>query len=1036
MPNWTDEQLKAINEDGKNIIVSAGAGSGKTAVLSERVLRKLKQGININELLILTFTNAAAKEMKERIRKKIQKENQLKDQLDLIDEAYITTFDSFSLSTVKKYHYLLNISPNVQIIDESLIELRKNKILDEIFEEKYNDELFKKLISDFCVKDDDNIKNYILNISKKLDLKTNKVEYLNRYINNYFNDERINEDINLYVKLLLKKINYISELTLDISFLVDGEYYNKFSDTLSKLINSKTYEEILNNVDISLPNLPKGSDNDVKKIKEDINGILKELKGLCKYEDIDDMKRQILSTKDYVEVIIDIILKLDDKIKQYKFTNDMYEFNDIALLAIDLLKNNEDVRLEMKNYFNEIMIDEYQDTSDIQEEFISLISNNNVYMVGDIKQSIYKFRNANPYIFKNKYDNYSDLNGGIKIDLNKNFRSRNEVINNINLIFENIMDDYIGGADYKKSHRMIFGNNSYIEKGNVNQNNNLQIYNYSFDRQSTYKKEEVEAFIIANDIKEKIDNKYKIFDKDKLIIRNANYSDFVILMDRSTNFLLYKKIFEYLGIPLTIYKDEKITEDILLSIIKNILSLIIDIHENRYDVKFKYEFISILRSPLYEVEDSIIFDYFLDNNFKENDLYNKCKEICEYIDNTSIKNIIEIVIDKFNFYDNFIKIGNIQSNIVKLDYIKNISENFSKIGYTIKDFINYLTEIISKKYDITFNQNKDDNNSVRIMTIHKSKGLEYSICYYPGLYPSFNISDLNERFMYSNKYGIICSSFNDGIDTTIYKELLKDDYINEEISEEIRLFYVALTRAKEKMIIVMDINDDNYITKSPLDSNVREKYRSFKDVILSIHNLLDSNIFNIDLDKLNISKDYNLIKNNNYLDYINIVDQKVKINEINIENNIIKEDSYSKKINKLIDNETKNNIILGTKIHYVLELVDLKNPNLDKIRVDDFIKNKVNKLLKNDVFKNVKDATVYKEYEFMYEKDDIVHHGIIDLMLIYDDKIDIIDYKLKNIEDENYILQLNGYKEYIKTKFNKETNIYLYSIIDEKIKKI
>ena len=238
------------------------------------------------------------------------------------------------------------------------------------------------------------------------------------------------------------------------------------------------------------------------------------------------------------------------------------------------------------------------------------------------------------------------------------------------------------------------------------------------------------------------------------------------------------------------------------------------------------------------------------------------------------------------------------------------------------------------------------------------------------------------------------------------------------------------------MIIVMDINDDNYITKSPLDSNVREKYRSFKDVILSIHNLLDSNIFNIDLDKLNISKDYNLIKNNNYLDYINIVDQKVKINEINIENNIIKEDSYSKKINKLIDNETKNNIILGTKIHYVLELVDLKNPNLDKIRVDDFIKNKVNKLLKNDVFKNVKDATVYKEYEFMYEKDDIVHHGIIDLMLIYDDKIDIIDYKLKNIEDENYILQLNGYKEYIKTKFNKETNIYLYSIIDEKIKKI
>ena len=156
----------------------------------------------------------------------------------------------------------------------------------------------------------------------------------------------------------------------------------------------------------------------------------------------------------------------------------LFEFNDIALLSIKILKENENIRNEIKSSLNEIMIDEYQDTNDLQEEFISLIANNNVYMVGDIKQSIYRFRNANPYIFKNKYDNYKLLNGGIAIDLNKNFRSRKEVLDNINLIFDLVMDDTLGGADYRKSHNMIFGNNLYIEKGNTNQNNNFEIYNY------------------------------------------------------------------------------------------------------------------------------------------------------------------------------------------------------------------------------------------------------------------------------------------------------------------------------------------------------------------------------------------------------------------------------------------------------------------------------------------------------------------------------------------------------------------------------
>ena len=1032
MTKWTDEQLSAINEDGKNIIVSAGAGSGKTAVLSERVIRKLKNGVNINELLILTFTNAAAKEMKERIRKKIVNDKSLYSQLDLIDSAYITTFDSFTLSVVKKYHYLLNLSPNLSIIDSSLITLQKEKILDEIFNDKYlnKDRLFEKLISDFCVKDDKEIKNYILQINNKLDLKSDKISYLQNYLENFFNDLKIDEDILKFENILKEKINEISVLLDEIE---DNEYFS----SLNPLLYSKTYDEILCNINISLPKLPRGSDENIKTIKDSISSVIKELKSLCKYKNKDEIKKYILSTYDYVKCIIDIILLLDEKIMDYKYKNDMFEFNDISLFAIKLLKENDDIKLQMRNSFNEIMIDEYQDTNDIQEEFISLISNNNVYMVGDIKQSIYRFRNANPYIFKNKYDNYKSNIDGIKIDLNKNFRSRKEVLDDINIIFELIMNDKFGSAEYSKSHKMVFANNTYNEEGNTNQNNNLQIYNYKYDKNSLFTKDEIEAFIIANDIKNKINSKYKIFDKDELLIRNINYGDFVILVDKSTNFNLYKKIFEYMNIPLTINKDEKITDDMLLLIIKNLISLIIKIHNKEFDTQFKYLFTSISRSPLCEEDDSLIFKYIINDDYKSSKLYDKCLNISSYLDNKSVKDFIYLLIDEFNIYENIIKIGDISSNIVKLDYILNITDNFSKIGYTINDFTEYLQDIIDKKYDITYNLNKDNLDSVKIMTIHKSKGLEYPICYYPSLYSKFNISDINDKFMFDNKYGIVSPVFDDGIDTTIYKELIKDNYIKEEISEKIRLFYVALTRAKEKMIFVCDLNDESNVMKNNIVSdNIKIKYRSFKDIILSIKEKLTNYITDINLDTLNMSKDYNLIKKTNYLDFINKVDEKIIVNEININNDIIENKSFSKKQNELISKNVKNNIDLGLNMHYLLEVIDFKHPNFDKINIDDYLKNKIIKFLGNDIFKDINNAKIYKEYEFMYNENNTTYHGIIDLMLVYSDRVDIIDYKLKDINDNNYKEQLGGYKKYIENKLNKKVNTYLYSIINEEIVEI
>lgn len=1018
MPVWTKEQNDAIYKSGTNIIVSAGAGSGKTAVLSERVIDKLKQGIHINELLILTFTKAAASEMKERIRKKIKKEN-LVQELDMIDASYITTFDSFALSVVKKYHYLINIAKDVNIIEESVVKIKKEEFLDEIFEDKYqNDTNFKKLINDFCVKDDKEIRKQILTINDKLDMLIDKIAYLENY---QFSD--IDKDINSYLIYIKKQILSLEDIIGELSNYVDSEYLNKLYEVINALLNSEIYLDIKNNSILKLPPLPRGSLDEAKKIKDKLNKKIKSINELCNYDSIDKIKETILKTKDYVKVIIDIILELTKKINFYKRQNDLYEFNDIALLAIKIVKENDNVALELKNNFKEIMIDEYQDTNDLQEEFIKYISSNNVYMVGDIKQSIYRFRNANPNIFKNKYDNYSQKIGGIKIDLNKNFRSRKEVLDDINLIFNLIMNDDIGGADYLKTHQMIFGNDSYINEGATKQDYNLEILEYEKDN-NNFSKDEVECFLIARDIKNKIDNNYQIFDKDELILRNVRYSDFVILLDRSSNFDLFKKIFEYHKIPLNILKEEKMNNDQDIYVLNNLIKFVIKVKNKEYDSDFRYLFISIMRSFIYNEKDDIIFKYFLNKNYYDSDLFKKAQEISL---DFSPSYIINEILKKFNFYEKLITIGNIEASLIKIDEIIEMANNL--IDYDIVLFSNHLDKMIRENYQIKYQINNDLGDAVKIMTIHKSKGLEYHICYFANLYKSFNISELNEKFLYSNKYGIITPYFDEGIGNTIYKTLIKDDYIKEEISEKIRLFYVALTRAKEKMIMVIPYSDINsFNNELVLKNNLKEQYRSFLDIINSVKNRLEKYLIKVEIP--NLTKDYNLIKENNY----DISEFKeLKVENINIPNEEIKENSFSKKINEVITKDKKKILEFGTYFHELLENLDFNQEiNLE----NKFYQEKINNFLKSDVLKNIKYAKIYKEYEFMYIKDDTKYHGIIDLMLEYDDHIDIIDYKLKNVEDDKYLKQLNGYKEFVATKTNKVINLYLYSIVDTKFLKI
>ena len=913
----------------------------------------------------------------------------------------------------------------------------KNRIMDELFLEFYDSKNsnFLNFIKTFCVKDDEDIRNYLIDINNKLDLLSDKYIYLNNYLDNFYSESYIDKCISNYLNIIKDKISYIYELVKEISY-IDSDFSNKISDSLALLSNYSDYDDLITRLNITLPRVPNGSSLELKNLKTGISDTIKEINKLCCYDSTDSIRKYVLSTKDNIGVIIDILIEFSKRLDLYKKKINSYEFSDIAVMAINLLKENDYVREELINSFKEIMIDEYQDTNDLQEEFISMISNHNVYMVGDIKQSIYRFRNANPYLFKNKYDDYGNSDVDRKIDLNQNFRSRSEVINNINTIFNLVMSDMVGGASYLESHQMIFGNDSY-NKNKVKYSNDMDIYLYNYDKDVKYSKEEIEAFFIANDILDKYNNRYQVLDKESNSLRDVCYSDFAIIMDRSTSFDLYKKVFSYLGIPVNIFKSDKLNDSDDINVIRNLIGLIIKINDGVYDTEFKYLFVSVGRSFLIDYNDEVIFDYFYNNNFKDSLLYTKCLDISRKINYITMHELLDIIIKEFNYYERLITIGNMESNLIKLDKLYEVSYNLESIGYDVRDFYLYLKDIFSGNYSIEYDNNSSLLDGVRIMTIHKSKGLEYPICYFSGLYKKFNVSDLKEKFLYDKEYGIVIPYFDDGIGETIYKELIRDKYLSDEISEKIRLLYVALTRAREKIIIVKPCSDDinDNCNSSTLDDIIKKKYRSFDDIFNSIYFRTNKNYKTIDLNKLNISSDYKLIKVGNYSD--NIEDNNVKLNvrELKIDNKVINDNKFSKSINKVFSKSEYNNIELGTKIHELLELIDLKNPNYELIE-NKYYQDIIKDFLKQDIVKDIKKAKIYKEYEFIYYEDDNRYHGIIDLMLEYDDYIDIIDYKLKDINDSNYIKQLNGYKKYINSVSNKNVNIYLYSLMDRKIIKL
>ena len=1047
--NFTKEQNDAINLSGKNIIVSAGAGSGKTAVLTERVIKKLKDGINIDELLILTFTNAAAFEMKDRIRKSI-KENNILIEYSIMDN--ICTFDSWIMNLIKKYHYLLGIDASIDIIDKNVLAYELRRILDKIFAEFYSsqNENFLEMIKTYSIKDDKNIKDMIIKYYIDMSPIINKDEFLDSYMNKYFSDEFITNKISEYVSLLSERKILIKSIIKEWHKGINDKeiinYYSKLNDSLDDLYNATSYNDY-KNLNISLPTRKFSKNINLEEKQrlifetDKIKKILEDITSLCEYDLIEEIKESIDLIKPHVNIIVTIIKRLKDSIMEYKALNNTYEFGDLADYAVKLFKGNRGVVEEIRSSYKEIMIDEYQDTNDLQEYLISLISNNNVYMVGDIKQSIYLFRNANPKVFLNKYNSYKEDKNGIKIDLFANFRSREPVLLGINKIFSGLMSEDVGGAYYNDGHALVYGNHLY---DGDNRDYNIEIINYNHNK--LHKKSEEEAFLIGRDIISKVEHHYKVIDKDTKKIRDIAYSDFAVLMFSKTNFEVFNKVFEYLKIPLSATDSEKFIYSDEIYTIKNILKLILCFRDfEYYKDNFRHAFLSVTRSFVCNYEDNDIAAFIIkkDSNLIElmaretsifNEMYQKLNLLSKESKYLPIYSLLEKIYDYFEIEKNIIRLGNYEFISTKLEFLIEKCHHLANLGYNLKMLIEYFDNIVVNEEDIEFNLSHNTrSNSVKMMTIHKSKGLEFSVCYYPDMYKLFPTIDEKNKYLFKRDYGFIIPYYRDGLGNTILKTLSNERSHKEDISERLRILYVALTRAKEKMIILVDdifecescTKDDNGMV---LDIE-KINFKSFKDCLSSIKEILSEDI--VDIGSVDV-ENYDFIKNKNYEKLINDSDDVIEYKVIDMK----KEERLNFTFSKSLDDYTAlkyKNVSLGNYVHSILEHIDFTSDiaeELSSIELDERFKKNILNLFSSSIMKNIKNAKIFKEYEFSYEYDGQNYSGVIDLILEYDDEIIIVDYKLKSIDDEAYEKQLKGYKKFVSSKTPKEVRTYLYSIID------
>ncbi len=998
---FTDNQLQAINERDKNILVSAAAGSGKTTVLAERIVNKIiNDKVDIDRLLVVTFTKDAAEEMKERIIKRVNIELEkdgnnsfLAEQLIRINKAQISTIDAFCLKVVKNNFKVLDIDPNFRIGDKGELDILTDEALESFLDKYYeaNNEEFINLVDAFTKgANDDKFKEIFL----KIYFKAQNLPYPKMWLKNAYKqfeikdkedffDTEIFKKLISYIKDVLEEIliiyekikvlceeelnfleNANNEKTLEGVLTLDFNIYNH----MLNCIKNEKYSLLIDNIySFKLKPWNKTFLKDNLDLKEEI----KDLRDLCKgfFNDIvvkkffkkpiEDIIEDIKIIYPVINTLCNLIIDFDDYIMDIKKEKNIYTFSDIAHFCLNILIKDNEITNVAKGYkekFEEIIIDEYQDSNSIQELMLSSISKDNRFMVGDIKQCIYRFRQANPGIFNEKYNGYfnGDL-AGVRIDLNANFRSNEQVIDSINLIFENIMCEKLGQVSYDDKAKLYKGlkeNKEHnIEKCELNIIDcSKAMENMQDTNLIDIANDEIEANFICKKIKQLFDNDKMVFDKSIGGYRKIEYKDIVILMRSKSNFDTFSKVLSENNIPVYTEENNGFYDFTEIRTIINILNILVNPLQD-------YPLIGTMYCPIFNFSSNELLEIKLFSNekifynnilkFIENGdnicLKNKCIKFIEKINNwqnlsksLSINELLSYIYEDSNYYNyiGLLENGNIrQANLYSL-----LEKAVSFEETNLHGLFNFITYI--NKFKLVSDEGKasilsKNENVVKIMTIHKSKGLEFPVVFLANLYKKFNKSDSREAILFDEEYMFGLTIFNSISKnevrrkiSSIQKSIISYKNKVESYSEEMRILYVALTRAKENLILTGCINKDFETTLKKMENLILPGFDYILPTYFLNEGIADNYLAWVyaaikNFDKQNIWQ----LNFNNYEDIINSEIDNKMINKVSKEKSKIFYELLNTKYN---DDEINKNLswqydnMIAQKLSSTLSVSEIK----------------------------------------------------------------------------------------------------------------
>ena len=938
----------------------------------------------------------------------------LQRQITLLNMASICTIDSFCLDVVKNNFYELeNVSPNFRIADTPEIELLKQEILDELFENKYlsEDKDFTKLVNTYTsYRDDTPLKELILSIYNYINSSPYPLKWLDEKIEMFNIENELDKDFSQtpWGKVLLEEIN--EELIDDIAILtdsIDGLEYEKDLDEFKQTIESdikqltilqenlnnwdKSYEIAQNIKFITWPRKKVESEikDEIKKIRDNVKKKFNKKLEKIFVSDSKQSNQDIFDMYDILKKLKNLIIEFDEIFSKKKRDKNIVDFTDIEHFALNILvkgvekttdKNGlayekivkTDVAKKYTEKFEEIAIDEYQDSNLVQEFILSSISRgNNMFMVGDVKQSIYRFRQAMPKLFLEKYSNYetvgtasNDINGR-KIQLFKNFRSRDNVLDFTNLIFKNIMSEKLGEVDYNEDEYLNFGAEDYkkinqslrteIDIIDLKKEENLDIENTEYLENDNDTEElehleniEIEAKYVANKIKKLIDSKYQVYDRKKENFRDITYKDIAILL-RSTKdkASIYEQ--ELIKLDMPVFSDSN--QEYLDSIeIQTIMSLLKIIDNPMQDIPI----VTVLRSNIGKFTDNELVEIRLSDKY---DNFYNCMQKAKVDVNSQLKEKIEhflnqietwrkeqeyLALDELIWkiysdtgYYNYVGLmpnGNLrQANLKMLFERAKKYETASFKG--LYNFINFIEKLKINSGDLSSAKIIGENDDViRIMSIHKSKGLEFPVVFLVNTNKQFNEQDIKKNpVLLHQELGIGAKYINYNAQVqydTLTREAIKNVIRNENISEEMRILYVALTRAKEKLIITGISNDyakqledieqqkNIYARKDgKINPILVKKYKTYLDWILLVYLYEQANTEEL--------LELNRIEQNSILEY------KMKNDE---------KENTSQKVIKTLNQK----IIDKNKINKIKEQIEYEYPN--KLAIDIPTKSSVTKI--------------------------------------------------------------------------------------------